>query len=120
MDCSSFCVKGSFPLAEESKVKLKKPVSLAWRPQKRGANRVAHFLHSVFKEQAPPQSGEGSLLRWFWSSPARVGPWQTEPALPSWFVPQPAWSSTGCSTSSVRDKSKVPGGQKDSPRPFPV
>jgi len=47
-------------------------------------------LHSVFKEQAPPQSGEGSLLRWFWSSPARVGPWQTEPALPSWFVPQPA------------------------------
>ena len=82
--------QASFSGSEESKVKLKKPVSLAWRPQKRGANRVAHFLHSVFKEQAPPQSGEGSLLRWFWSSPARVGPWQTEPALPSWFVPQPA------------------------------
>src|SRR2546422_9762397 len=39
--------------AEESKVKLKKPVSLAWRPQKRGANRVAHFLRSVFQRASP-------------------------------------------------------------------
>src|SRR5947209_18143492 len=40
-------------LSEESKVKLKKPVSLAWRPQKRGANRVAHFLRSVFQRASP-------------------------------------------------------------------
>src|SRR5216683_5942448 len=54
-------------VAEESKVKLKHQVSLLSDLKKRGASRVAHFLHSVFKEQAPPQSGEGSLLRWFWS-----------------------------------------------------
>src|SRR5260370_32955356 len=52
---------------EESKVKLWHRVSLLSDVKKRGASRVAHFLHSVFKEQATPQSGEGSLLRWFWS-----------------------------------------------------
>jgi len=52
---------------EESKVKLWHRMSLLSDLKKRGASRVAHFLHSIFKGQAPPQSGEGSLLRWFWS-----------------------------------------------------
>src|SRR5438552_15026863 len=56
-----------FSYSEESKVKLWHRVSLLSDLKKRGASRVAHFLHSIFKEQAPPQSGEGSLLRWFWS-----------------------------------------------------
>src|SRR5437773_12537668 len=55
------------PASEESKVKLWHRVSLLSDLKKRGASRVAHFLHSIFKEQAPPQSGEGSLLRWYWS-----------------------------------------------------
>jgi hypothetical protein len=52
---------------EESKVKLKRRVISRGDLKKRGASRVARFLHLVFKEQAPPQAGEGSLLRWFWS-----------------------------------------------------
>src|SRR5260370_42403297 len=69
---------------EESKVKLWHRVSLLSALKKRGASRVAHFLHSISKEQAPPQSGEGSLLRWFWSfTGASIGPWQPEPAPPS-------------------------------------
>src|SRR5712692_9364100 len=93
---------------EESKVKLKHQVSLLSDLKKRGASRVAHFLHSVFKEQAPPQSGEGALLRWFWSftGASRAVAARTGAAIV--VVPQPVASSTGCSTSSMRDKSKVP------------
>jgi hypothetical protein len=29
--------------------------------------KLRFFRHSVFKGQTPPQAGEGSLLRWFWS-----------------------------------------------------
>src|SRR6266478_9455881 len=64
---SVMLVKINRHLSEESKVKLWHRVSLLSDLKKRGASRVAHFLHSIFKEQAPPQSGEGSLLRWFWS-----------------------------------------------------
>src|SRR5437667_4830262 len=52
---------------EESKVKPKRRGSLLGERSKKSATRVAHFLPAVFKEQAPPQAGEGSLLRWFWS-----------------------------------------------------
>ena len=65
---------------EESKVKLKRRVILLGKPQKKRRKPVAHFLHAVFKEQGPPQSGECSLLRWFWSFHRRVGPWQPEGA----------------------------------------
>src|SRR5207244_5386241 len=50
-------------VAEESKVRTEDPKCL----NKRGATRVARFLHWIFKEQVCPQSGESSLLRWFWS-----------------------------------------------------
>src|SRR5713101_2803560 len=97
---------------EESKVKLKHRVSLLSDLKKRGASRVAHFLQSVFKEQAPPQSGEGSLLRCFWSftGASRAVAARTGAAIV--VVPQPVASSTGCSISSMRDKSKVPAGQQ--------
>ncbi len=57
----------AFSDPEESKVKPKRRVSSLGELKKRGARRVVRFLHAVFKEQARPQSGEGSLLRWFWS-----------------------------------------------------
>jgi hypothetical protein len=53
-------------LPEESKVKLGEPACSSGGFNKRGATRVARWLHSFFKEQACPQSGEASLLRWFW------------------------------------------------------
>jgi hypothetical protein len=53
-------------LSEESKVKLGKPDCSSGSLNKRSATGVAGLLHSVFKEQACPQSGEASLLRWFW------------------------------------------------------
>jgi len=76
--------------SEESKVKLWHRVSLISDLKKRGASRVAHFLHSIFKEQAPPQSGEGSLLRWFWSftGASRAVAARTGAAII--VVPQPA------------------------------
>src|SRR5437762_3905294 len=49
-------------VAEESKVRTEDPKCL----NKRGATQVARFLHWIFKEQVCPQSGESSLLRWFW------------------------------------------------------
>src|SRR6266404_6262051 len=52
---------------EESKVKLEQRVSLLSDLKKRGASRGCAFLLSIFKEHAPSQSGECSLLRWFWS-----------------------------------------------------
>jgi len=73
----------------ESKVRLKRRVSSLGDLKKKGASRVALFLHSVFKEQALPQSGESpaNARRFDGSgvSSARVGPWQPEPALPSWL-----------------------------------
>jgi len=52
---------------EESKVNGEEPKISSGSLNKRGATRVARFWHWVFKEQACPHSGEGSLLRWFWS-----------------------------------------------------
>jgi hypothetical protein len=93
---------------------------LAGRPQKKRRKPGCAFLHSVFKEQAPPQSGEDSLLRWFWSFHRRESGRGSPNRRCPWFVPQSIGSPVGCTTSSVRDKSKVPGGQKDFPRPFTV
>jgi hypothetical protein len=53
--------------AEESKVELKRVSLFVWLLKKKSARQVALFCHAVFKEQAPPQSGEDPLLRWFWS-----------------------------------------------------
>jgi hypothetical protein len=52
---------------EESKVEPKRVCLFVWLPKKKSARQVALFCHVVFKEQAPPQSGEDPLLRWFWS-----------------------------------------------------
>ena len=76
--------------AEESKVKLWHQVSLLSDLKKRGASRVAHFLHSIFKEQAPPQSGEGSLLRWFWSFTGASRAVAARTGATLVVVPQPA------------------------------
>src|SRR5437667_3631971 len=83
-------LQATLEAAEESKVKLWHRVSLLSDLKKRGASRVAHFLHSIFKEQAPPQSGEGSLLRWFWSftGASRAVAARTGAAII--VVPQPA------------------------------
>ena len=54
-------------VAEESKVRTEDPKCSSGSLNKRGATRVARFLHWIFKEQVCPQSGESSLLRWFWS-----------------------------------------------------
>src|SRR5213078_2948645 len=75
---------------EESKVKLWHRVSLLSDLKKRGASRVAHFLHSIFKEQAPPQSGEGSLLRWFWSFTGASRAVAARTGATLVVVPQPA------------------------------
>jgi hypothetical protein len=75
---------------EESKVKLWHRVSLLSDLKKRGASRVAHFLHSIFKEQAPPQSGEGSLLRWFWSFTGASRAVAARTGATIVVVPQPA------------------------------
>jgi len=60
-------VNGCTMLPEESKVNGEEPKISSGSLNKRGATRVARFWHWVFKEQACPHSGEGSLLRWFWS-----------------------------------------------------
>jgi hypothetical protein len=49
--------------SEESKVKPKKQMRSPGDLKKKGASRVVHFWRTSFKEQGPPRSGEGSLLR---------------------------------------------------------
>src|SRR5713101_8953588 len=68
---------------EESKVKLWHRVSLVSDLKKGGANRIAYFLHSIFKEQAPLSPAKARCFAGSGVSPARVGPWQPEPAPPS-------------------------------------
>src|SRR5882724_3821812 len=86
LPCQLACILFS----EESKVKLWHRVSLLSDLKKRGASRVAHFLHSIFKEQAPPQSGEGSLLRWFWSFTGASRAVAARTGATLVVVPQPA------------------------------
>src|SRR6266446_967425 len=76
--------------SEESKVKLWHRVSLVSDLKKGGANRIAYFLHSIFKEQAPPQSGECSLLRWFWSFTGASRAVAARTGATLVVVPQPA------------------------------
>src|SRR5713101_2459404 len=76
-------VKSSAFLPEESKVKLWHRVSLVSDLKKGGANRIAYFLHSIFKEQAPLSPANARCFAGSGVSSARVGPWQPEPAPPS-------------------------------------
>src|SRR6266851_5936525 len=69
--------------SEESKVKLWHRVSLVSDLKKGGANRIAYFLHSIFKEQAPLSPAKARCFAGSGVSSARVGPWQPEPAPPS-------------------------------------
>src|SRR5260370_5707482 len=92
--------------SEESKVKLWHRVSLVSDLKKGGANRIAYFLHSIFKEQAPLSPANARCFAGSGVSSARVGPWQPEPAPPSLLC----LSQLVCCTSSMRDKSKVPQG----------
>src|SRR5437899_8094715 len=68
---------------EESKVKLWHRVSLLSDLKKRGASRVAHFLHSISKSKPLLSPAKARCFAGSGVSPARVGPWQPEPAPPS-------------------------------------
>src|SRR6266700_2781959 len=76
-------LQANWVTSEESKVKLWHRVSLVSNLKKGGANRIAYFLHSIFKEQAPLSPANARCFAGSGVSSARVGPWQPEPAPPS-------------------------------------
>src|SRR6266851_6881917 len=76
-------VKSSAFLPEESKVKLWHRVSLVSDLKKGGANRIAYFLHSISKSKPLLSPAKARCFAGSGVSPARVGPWQPEPAPPS-------------------------------------
>ena len=105
MSYGTFATSGG--RAEESKVKPKtrSPPSLTLK--KRGATRVIRFGYSFFREHAPPQSGEGSLLRWFWSSAGASGTVAAQSMLPLCWGCFPSRVRPAPSPPLHRDKSKV-------------
>src|SRR5207302_2575718 len=93
--------------AEESKVKLKTRPPPSLTLEKKSATRVIRFGHAVFRDHAPPQSGEGSLLRWFWSSAGASGTVPAQPMLPLCWGCFPSRLGPAPSPPFLRDKSKV-------------
>jgi len=99
-------------VAEESKVRTEDPKCSSGSLNKRGATRVARFLHWIFKEQVCPQSGESSLLRWFWSF---IGLSQAVADCISAATAEVAPLSGLQAARKItfpREKSKVPAGQR--------
>ena len=87
LPCNDFSADGNYPLTPCLTPGVHfKDTSPSLAPlKKKGAIRVVRFGHSLFREHAPPQSGEGSLLRWFWSFADASGALAAELALPLWW-----------------------------------
>jgi hypothetical protein len=72
---------------EKSKVDQKPSPLPASSLEKKAQAKACVFFHLVFKEQGPPQPGERSLLRWFWSFTGSSGTAAARTAPPSsWYL----------------------------------
>jgi hypothetical protein len=80
---------------EESKVNQASGPLPESSSRKKGASNGLRVVSVVFKEQGSSQSGERSLLRWFWSFTGTSGTAQPQPAAALVVILLPVLFSLG-------------------------